>query len=1310
MSVNITQFIKNINKKINNLQTNTDFQQDKIQEIIIKNKKFINTWYKSGRTDTSILLDTIFNNQNPHSLKLLIELLKILIQEGANPFIRSPLDNSSVIQRIVEQIEGLQNSNNILKLLEIVLSEYHQKIILEKIPIQEMHLKKTYYEYLQLHNITPNSNGEDILYQINNLKNNTLQKKLLILLWTPEMKDLSLHAMDTFFNFYNLISNLDIPIEKKWSYSEDNISEIVEYKMSFKNSFELLRFKNKIHHLNSKKIIIKQFQNVLSVKYVIDKSQRWDKLFLESPEHCSQKSKALAKMSEDQNRGRNQKILQTNRTYFPYQNDFQQGAYFDQSDYTVGNVTELYHSIIYPSLNFNFKGTKIISKLIQPLKDVIKIMNNLFFKSKVYQNIHSKSAHNTIHYMFKYLKKGIFVVIKNNYLESFVPFSRANFTNFYYPSLFVSKKDKNDLFEMYECEKELNDLDINGKDVLEYQKHLEKLLVLEERCIQNLKEFFKNNKWFPPRDILWNRRKWLANNHFLKPEFWEGDKDVAHYRFLLEELVQRTKLEGRTLPDAIFCLNLRDFPVLKVDETLHKIKILNPYPAVTEAYNNTLLTLNSSMIPILSHSGHQNYHDIPLPTTDDIDYHSQRFFVTNKNNDCGSSNQIDITDLEWKTKIGKAVFRGTVTGDGVIPETNIRLRATNLANHHPELFDVGVTNMNDKKIRVNSAIGLHRINKKELLSKYNIDRSSRLELVERHKYKYNLCLDGHTRADRFGNEMRLKNIMILPDSGHFLWFEPFMHPIKWNGKETITFLKEIKKGTHFLIDIDLKHLVSLIEWCKNHDKECQIIVNNMVKFHKTFLDRKSSFMYEYMEGIIRCISNNCVNQPFQLSKSIQPKSHLVGIVVGYRGTVSREVQLIKFMKFMNRYRDYVHIVIAEQYDNHRWLNNDNPFNIWWNSIFKDKREIHSDDFIKHYQNSNLDKDVPNIKINCNLAGGIRNILDKKMYNKSEYETKLIQSKFNLGLLKNIGFHILQQQVKSYHKILSHVVFIDIDILPDTELETFMFRKPPSNSVISLATRGTAYDHFALETMTNERFSRVEKKYNDKKYKQQSKKILQPTQYRFKPNFRPKSLRNKQPFYLTIKHKKKKYSKKHKGGNQNKLSSWVINKLQGKYTPFLGAAISFDINLFKKINGYPNHFWGWGGEDDALIYRIVWLSEKKGIQPIIYVPSGGRLIDLEATPNLYQVIKDKTSIKNKEPLKWEKMESLKNNPEGLQEITQKSFNQKTFKTITMDSDNHSTLITVNPFFENALLYHHLKGRQNNKNEMAKKASLLIKKLN
>jgi len=36
---------------------------------------------------------------------------------------------------------------------------------------------------------------------------------------------------------------------------------------------------------------------------------------------------------------------------------------------------------------------------------------------------------------------------------------------------------------------------------------------------------------------------------------------------------------------------------------------------------------------------------------------------------------------------------------------------------------------------------------------------------------------------------------------------------------------------------------------------------------------------------------------------------------------------------------------------------------------------------------------------------------------------------------------------------------------------------------------------------------------------------------------------------------------------------------------LGGAIEFSRSAFERINGFPNHIYGWGGEDDALKVRI-----------------------------------------------------------------------------------------------------------------------------
>lgn len=46
------------------------------------------------------------------------------------------------------------------------------------------------------------------------------------------------------------------------------------------------------------------------------------------------------------------------------------------------------------------------------------------------------------------------------------------------------------------------------------------------------------------------------------------------------------------------------------------------------------------------------------------------------------------------------------------------------------------------------------------------------------------------------------------------------------------------------------------------------------------------------------------------------------------------------------------------------------------------------------------------------------------------------------------------------------------------------------------------------------------------------------------------------------------------------------KIKYDYPTFVGGAISVNINDYKKINGFPNIFWGWGGEDDAFYFRLM----------------------------------------------------------------------------------------------------------------------------
>jgi N-terminal domain of galactosyltransferase len=44
-----------------------------------------------------------------------------------------------------------------------------------------------------------------------------------------------------------------------------------------------------------------------------------------------------------------------------------------------------------------------------------------------------------------------------------------------------------------------------------------------------------------------------------------------------------------------------------------------------------------------------------------------------------------------------------------------------------------------------------------------------------------------------------------------------------------------------------------------------------------------------------------------------------------------------------------------------------------------------------------------------------------------------------------------------------------------------------------------------------------------------------------------------------------------------------------YPEFFGGVTAMRGDHFEKLNGFPNQYYGWGGEDDELWYRLVNIS-------------------------------------------------------------------------------------------------------------------------
>jgi len=53
---------------------------------------------------------------------------------------------------------------------------------------------------------------------------------------------------------------------------------------------------------------------------------------------------------------------------------------------------------------------------------------------------------------------------------------------------------------------------------------------------------------------------------------------------------------------------------------------------------------------------------------------------------------------------------------------------------------------------------------------------------------------------------------------------------------------------------------------------------------------------------------------------------------------------------------------------------------------------------------------------------------------------------------------------------------------------------------------------------------------------------------------------------------------------NVVGSYLLVYSLFWYTSFFGGVNSFRPDHFQLINGFSNRFYGWGGEDDDLLYR------------------------------------------------------------------------------------------------------------------------------
>ncbi len=333
---------------------------------------------------------------------------------------------------------------------------------------------------------------------------------------------------------------------------------------------------------------------------------------------------------------------------------------------------------------------------------------NSRLRNPLYHDWNAQSIVNTIKYVYWETRAGVFVSIKNNKLEAFLPFANAKYRNDWANQLsfFGVPSD-------------------SKQPVKDYLAHKKKVLGNARR-------------------MMLNPTHWWANHHFLNveshPDVWGQHSLLEYYEMISEALSQHT------VGDCMFVINKRDHPILRAD-------LRKPYSFLYRGEAPLIASPAASYGCVLTSYTHPDYLDIPMPIVQDwlIAAHPDQYYPI-------------VNDVPWSDKQPCAFFRGAATGRLI---NNQRIHLAELDRDWREgnrsgLLDAGLTswNLSDK---IDSGGFVHYIIPHELEAQ-GIRLKSKVPMNDQVRYKYLLNVDGHTAPNRTSWQLKSGCLMLLVES------------------------------------------------------------------------------------------------------------------------------------------------------------------------------------------------------------------------------------------------------------------------------------------------------------------------------------------------------------------------------------------------------------------------------------------------------------------------------------------------------------------------------------------------------------------
>lgn len=208
---------------------------------------------------------------------------------------------------------------------------------------------------------------------------------------------------------------------------------------------------------------------------------------------------------------------------------------------------------------------------------------------------------------------------------------------------------------------------------------------------------------------------------------------------------------------------------------------------------------------------------IPLPNPFQLKAHFA--------NRLGDSSEHEAFFVPWEQKVGKVYWRGSFSGPDHLLSKDMytlpRLRLLQLVAQHPELFNVGITGVDEE---VKAHMGQQDF--QELMSRLTIVKHENSQREQpRHRYVINVA--AVLSSWRLSELLASGSVLLLQDDASseliYEWLTPWEHFVP------------ISNG--------LSDLVAKIQWLEAHPAQAQAIAERGLQFFKSRVRRQDTYCY-----------------------------------------------------------------------------------------------------------------------------------------------------------------------------------------------------------------------------------------------------------------------------------------------------------------------------------------------------------------------------------------------------------------------------------------------------------------------------------